>query len=226
MNELSATDKALIVNALLRLVGEEVLTVLEKRDILHEITNLLTGFNITDIVTQTTNRRRLLLKSVEAEDGYTGLPRELVFDPTEKTLTVFGETSADDIIISEAPDIDIETLLEDIDYIIDSGSNSVGWYRKYKSGWVEQGGKTSNFTQTAAGASETKTITLPVLMSDANYNITKTASITATSSGWANRQYISQNVAAASFELLCYNNAAASGLNQFLFLEVSGMAAS
>lgn len=165
MNELNATDKALVVNALLRLVGEDVLTVLEKRDILHEITNLLTGFNIADIITETTNRRRLLLKGVETEDEYTGMPRELVFNPTDKTIKIFGEATADDVVIGAAPDIDVEELLEDIDYVIESGSNSVGWYRKWKSGWVEQGGYINNL------GTATVSITLPVTMANSNYNI-------------------------------------------------------
>lgn len=167
MNELSATDKALIVNALLRLVGEDVLTVLEKRDILHEITAKLTSFNIADIVSETNNRRRLLLKNIESDQGYTGLPRELVFDPATKTIKIFGPTSADDTTIGAAPDIDVEELLEDIDYVIESGSNSVGWYRKWKSGWVEQGG-----TSTGTGTSTPREITLPVVMSNTSYTIT------------------------------------------------------
>ena len=167
MNELSAADKALVVNALLRLVGEDVLTVLEKRDIIHEITNLLTGFNITDIVNDTTNRRRLLLKGLAADEEYTGLPRELVFDPATKTIKIFGETTADDTIIGAAPDIDIEELLTDMDYVIDSGETDGVWWRKYKSGWVEQGGKLAT-TYTGTG-NKSMLITLPISMTDSGF---------------------------------------------------------
>lgn len=143
MNELNATDKALVVNALLRLVVEDVLTPLEKRDILHEITGLLTGFNVADIVTETNNKRRLLLKTAPSGQEYDGLPRELVFNPTDKTIKIFGETATDDIVIGAAPDIDIEALLSNMDYVTLSatglsGTNYTnGWYKKYKSGWVE-----------------------------------------------------------------------------------------
>ena len=58
MNELNAADKAVVVNALLRLIGDEAMTPLEKRDILHEITRLLTGFNSAYIVAGTDNRRQ------------------------------------------------------------------------------------------------------------------------------------------------------------------------
>lgn len=49
-----------------------------------------------------------------------------------------------------------------IDYVVEkqdpSSSNNYTWYRKYKSGWVEQGGQATN-----------KTVSLPITMSDANY---------------------------------------------------------
>ncbi len=167
MNELTPADKALVVNALLRLVGEDVLTPLEKRDIMHEITGRLTGFNVADIVNETNNKRRLLLKSAPSGDEYEGMPRELVFNPTDKTIKIFGATAADDTIIGAAPDIDIEALLADMDYITSSGSNSVGWWRKWKSGWVEQGGNA-----VGTGTSTPREITLPVLMSAANYVVT------------------------------------------------------
>jgi hypothetical protein len=223
MNELNALDKAIIANALLRLVGEGELTTLEKRDILHEIILKLTGFNIADMIGETSNRRRLLLKRTASGDEYEGLPRELVFDGAAKTLRIFGEQGEDDTVIGG--EADMEALLADMDYVAESGGNSAGWWRKHKSGWVEQGGKTTAFTSTGAGASETKTIALPILMSGASYNVLNTASITAGSAGWANRQYIVQNITAASFELMCYNNASASGQNQFLFWEVRGMSA-
>lgn len=47
------------------------------------------------------------------------------------------------------------------------------WYRLYKSGWVEQGGWTSNAGVTSGGW--TKTINLLIPMSDTNYHIMRTA---------------------------------------------------
>jgi hypothetical protein len=164
MNELSAADKAVVADALLRLVGEDVLTPLEKRDILNEITRQLTGFNIADLVAGTNNRRRLLLKSVSAADEYEGIPRELVFDGTETTIRIFGEQPEDDIVIGaapEIPDIDPDALLAGMDYVTESGGNAVGWWRKYKSGWAEQGG-----TTTAAATS----LAFPLAMEDTGYH--------------------------------------------------------
>lgn len=55
------------------------------------------------------------------------------------------------------------------DYVVasqkPSSGNSYTWYRRYKSGWVEQGGQINPSVATNSG----KVITLPVVMSDANY---------------------------------------------------------
>lgn len=58
-----------------------------------------------------------------------------------------------------------------IDFVIESqeptAENDYMWYRKYKSGWVEQGG-----VSIAIADYETATITLPVAMSNINYTLT------------------------------------------------------
>ena len=55
------------------------------------------------------------------------------------------------------------------DYVVASqfptSANNYTWYRKYKSGWVEQGG-------TIVGDATTQTINLPVTMADTNYQVT------------------------------------------------------
>ncbi|MBQ6735867.1 MAG: hypothetical protein IJQ90_00050 [Alphaproteobacteria bacterium] len=60
------------------------------------------------------------------------------------------------------------TTLNGYDYVVESqlptANNNYTWYRKYKSGWVEQGG----LTESSAGATR-KNITFPVPMADANY---------------------------------------------------------
>ena len=43
-----------------------------------------------------------------------------------------------------------------------TAANNYTWYRKYADGWVEQGGQTS-------GGGEAVTVTLPIVMADANY---------------------------------------------------------
>ena len=58
-----------------------------------------------------------------------------------------------------------------VDYVVEkqdpTSANGYTWYKKYKSGWVEQGG---TMTFPAAGTSRaTKTITFPVAMANTNY---------------------------------------------------------
>jgi len=54
-----------------------------------------------------------------------------------------------------------------IEYQLPSASNNYVWYRKYKSGWVEQGGININATQDYQ-------VVLPVTMSDTNYVVSIT----------------------------------------------------
>lgn len=60
-----------------------------------------------------------------------------------------------------------------IDFVVDwqepTADNGYTWYRKYKSGWVEQGGLAN---QTTSSASVGSTVVLPVEMLDENYFIT------------------------------------------------------
>ena len=54
-----------------------------------------------------------------------------------------------------------------IDYQEPTADNGYTWYRKYASGWCEQGGVTSTTTDT--------TVNLPVEMADTNYSIIATS---------------------------------------------------
>jgi hypothetical protein len=58
-----------------------------------------------------------------------------------------------------------------IDYQEPTSANGYTWYRKYKSGWVEQGG-----IQASSSGASGVTVTLPVAMTDANYTIVATIS--------------------------------------------------
>lgn len=59
-----------------------------------------------------------------------------------------------------------------ISYQTPSSSNNYTWYRKYKSGWVEQGG---NVNVPGPGGA---TPTFPVIMIDTNYNVQITGYVT------------------------------------------------
>lgn len=98
-----------------------------------------------------------------------------------------------------------------IDYVVDwqrpTADNNYTWYRKYKSGWVEQGG--------AISQSGTATVTLPITMSDNNYTL-----VFGNRSG-TYEQLQSQNPTTTSFQLKNAN----SGGDASCCWQVSGYAA-
>lgn len=61
---------------------------------------------------------------------------------------------------------DLSNTTDNVDFVVESQlpteANGYTWYRKYKSGWVEQGGPAST-------SSSSITITFPVVMSNAQY---------------------------------------------------------
>jgi hypothetical protein len=83
---------------------------------------------------------------------------------TDLSTTVGGHTTSIGALDSRTTNIS--------DYVIQSqmpsADNNYTWYRKYKSGWIEQGGYATTSGNTGAQ------ITLPVTMSDAHYLINGT----------------------------------------------------
>lgn len=111
-------------------------------------------------------------------DAYTGPVREITVDTTNHDLRVHdGQTPGGHVLRSGLEDM--------IDYIVASqaptSQNNYTWYRKYKSGWVEQGGI---LFPPAGGAN---TVMLPVTMADVNYtalaNARASAYVSDTSTG-------------------------------------------
>ncbi len=105
-------------------------------------------------------------------ETFTGAQGEITVDTTNKTLRVHDGLTLGGTILakrSEIPDF------SGVDYVIawqnPSPENNYTWYRKYKSGWVEQGG--SDFTPRTinAGTGTAWYVTMPVPMSDTKYNI-------------------------------------------------------
>ncbi len=73
------------------------------------------------------------------------------------------------------------------DYVIayqtPTAENNYTWYRKYKSGWIEQGGEiTATSVADGAGSSGNNSINLPVTMANTHYHIKLQAQVG--SSGW------------------------------------------
>ena len=132
-----------------------------------------------------------------------------------KTETV--NDKADRNLVNSVPTAQFAQLLLDagIDTVIASqlptAENNYTWYRKYKSGWVEQCGRTSTFTNTAAASSGAKTVVLPITMADTAYSATGTLSANDSSiSGYANRMICLHSKTTIGFTFDEWNNAVSS----------------
>lgn len=74
--------------------------------------------------------------------------------------------------LHQKANIDLSNIPTNIDYVVESqlptAQNNYTWYRKYKSGWVEQGGLDGGSTQ---GGTSDRRVNIPITMSDANYYV-------------------------------------------------------
>lgn len=96
--------------------------------------------------------------TTQANNLFTGATGEITMDTDTKALRVHdgdkvGGYMIDTLIAFQAP----------------TQANNYTWYRKYASGWVEQGGHIAT-----APASEETTVVFPVSMADTTYFATRT----------------------------------------------------
>lgn len=106
-------------------------------------------------------------------DAFTGAIGEVTMDTTNKTLRVHDGVTVGGIELAKKSEIPEEyTLPNNYDFVIESqlptAANNYTWYRKYKSGWVEQG--CYNFMNGYIRG-EYFSVTLPITMADANYQV-------------------------------------------------------
>ena len=117
-------------------------------------------------------------------------------------------------LFSGKADTDLGNVSAGIDFVVESqfptAQNNYTWYRKYKSGWVEQGG------QQMSGKGS---VSLPITMADAYYTALCTNDIL--SSNYHTYALCIASKTIAGFEILSQSNPAAPTAWQ-----VSGMAAS
>lgn len=143
-------------------------------------------------------------------DIFTGAPGEITYDTEKKNLRIHdGETVGGMEIASAGA----------ADYVVEwqtpTEANGYTWYRKYKSGWVEQGG----YKEISTGSSAT--VPLPITMADTNYSaqMTPAANATGTSPRFS---IIKANLTTTTVTLnwYSYNDGQAKA-----YWQVSGMAA-
>lgn len=134
-------------------------------------------------------------------DAFTGAVGELTMDTDKKQIRLHDGVTEGGYIFGD-------TVIE---WQLPTADNNYTWYRKYRSGWVEQG---CNNPGTFG------TVTLPITMADSFYNITITPSDT----------YYVPRVTARSNASFSSNgrnidNSKLSGETSFVSWQVSGMAA-
>lgn len=97
-------------------------------------------------------------------------------DALEQTAGITSEQLNNKADISDVQALETRTgTLEQGDYVVASqkptSSNGYTWYRKYKSGWVEQGGRWSGTRDIAQGESGNVTPSLPIKMANKYYYV-------------------------------------------------------
>ena len=104
-------------------------------------------------------------------ENFIGAIGEITMDTTNKTLRVHDGTTPGGFALARADAVsEGATLPEGCDFVIESqfpsADNNYTWYRKYNSGWVEQGGNA-----TSSNTSTPRMIALPVNMADTKYSL-------------------------------------------------------
>lgn len=168
---MTAHDKKELLNALIRLIADEdTLTKWERRDILETTCQRLGGWSAENYLKNKKNNRKLKIKRGNSaeNDEYTGVCGEITMDTDCNTIRVHDGATPGGTTMARADSV---TDMTGTDYVIacqtPTAENNYTWFRKYKSGWVEQGGYS---TLSVSGAPAV--ITLPIEMSNEYYTVT------------------------------------------------------
>ncbi|MBR2864676.1 MAG: hypothetical protein IKC13_00135 [Elusimicrobiaceae bacterium] len=92
---------------------------------------------------------------------------------SQKSAAVSAEQTAAAVAplqtaLTQKADLDLSNVSANLDYVVESYRNGTSWYRVYKSGWVEQGGRVSSSSE------QTIKVTLLKPMSDNKYCVQRT----------------------------------------------------
>lgn len=139
-------------------------------------------------------------------DAFTGAEGELTYDSTSKGLRLHdgvqqGGYMVDPVVAWQAP----------------TAENNYTWYRKYSSGWVEQGGLCS-------GTAENNPVTMLIEMRDTEYQILAISDPTDSVNSWGWVTIIRNSKTTTGFSLGC-RYASGSVLALRTHWQVNGMAA-
>lgn len=101
--------------------------------------------------------------TADEHTNFVGAVGELTMETTHGTLRLHDGTTPGGITLARADEVMPSNPMPDTaDYVIETwrADDGTAWYRKYKSGWVEQGGR-----------SKAQEITMPITMRDTNYDV-------------------------------------------------------
>ena len=143
----------------------------------------------------------------EEHTNFTGAVGEITMDTTNKTLRIHDGETVGGTVLAKQEDIDVA------DYVIETqlptAENNYMWFRKYKSGWIEQGGFFSLSGSWGSGSAPSKSIILPCPMSNNKYCITMARG----SSDGMILTSICQNLTTTGFNIINYCTASSSAVS-------------
>ena len=142
-------------------------------------------------------------------DNFTGAAGEVTMDTDTGALRVHdGVTTGGKGLVDSV-----------VEFQLPTADNNYTWYRKYASGWVEQGGVAST-----PDADANYQITLPVTMSDVNYSIQITDTTGNTNAVIAS-VYTGTAITTTGFYIRISHKYYNAGTPTVTYWEVKGMAA-
>ena len=135
----------------------------ERRELLNTLYKQMCGVQIDEILSHVDNKHKLQIKrgDTATNDTYTGLAGEITMDTDTGIIRVHDGETVGGVAMARAMDINGDWVVESQ---LPTAENNYTWYRKYKSGWVEMGGK-----------SNTQEINFPIFFSNTNYYINATS---------------------------------------------------
>lgn len=116
---MTSLEKQALYSVLLRLTDDnQILTPMERRDIINQIVHAACGMTADDILSSTQNNRKLQIKrgTKSQNDNYTGLPGEITFDSETQTIRIHNGTLQGGFALAKLTDIP-DIIAPDDDYV-------------------------------------------------------------------------------------------------------------
>lgn len=147
----------------------------ERRAILNTMYEKMCGVQMQEILDDANKSHSLVPKRGDGavNDAYTGVPGEITVDMDAKTVRVHDGETTGGIAMARVADVNGDWVVESQ---LPTAENNYTWYRKYKSGWVEQGGYIRNGGNNIA-------VNLAISMTDDKYTISITGLTSSNTAG-------------------------------------------